>query len=413
MKYKPPKKKTIVAISILLLVMLMVTVYAQKSNLPQQTQDKEKMVVGGDEGFFKRNYTRFKGNAYVEKGSTKMLADIIEYFETNNLAIGRGNVVLKDTKSGLTVFGGYSEYFGNNNIITFYENPQLVISNNILLKGEAITLNQNEESITSKTNAYLSNNNNQIFAETIIVLSKLNIIKLIEKSTILSSNIVIQSDRGIIIITSNKVTKEMEISQYIGTGRVKIIGTNFTLESDKIVINFTNNEVKNYIATGNVKISNTNNIISSQYFMSEFSGGRDILHIGMTNVVIVNLENNDTLYSDYLFSDKKNNYELLTGNVIYVLNNGSTKIKAQSIERFLNLSMTLLKKDVILETENISIASEIAKYDEKLKIMYMVGNPRVVNEDKLGVSANIITINIQDKSSTIENGNYGYITPGM
>lgn len=391
--------------------------YAQKTTQQQVSSSrdtKDKMVVGGDEGFFRKHYTRFKGNAYVEKGNTRMLAEVIEYFETNNFAIGRGNVILKDSKSGLSVFGQYSEYYGNSNIIIFYSSPYLVITNDgIFLKGEVLILNQNDESVISKRNAYMSNANIQIFSDNIIILSKSNMIRLVRNSKIVSSNITIHSDRGVIITSSNKKTKESEISQYIGIGKVLIIGSNFSLSSDNIVINFTNNQVRDYTATGNVVISNTNNIVMAEYFRSEFEGDRDVFHIGMTNVVITNLENGDTIYSDYLFADKNNDYELLSGNATYVMDSGRTKVRAQTIERFLDIGITMLNKDVVIDSENISIKSEIGKYDEKMRTIQLIGNPRVVNEDKMGVSANVITININKRQVRIDNGNYGYVIPGM
>ncbi|MCS7299609.1 MAG: hypothetical protein RMJ37_06615 [Spirochaetia bacterium] len=407
----------VISVIIFIYLLFFIFAYAQKTTQQQDKSSrdtKDKMVVGGDEGFFRKYYTRFKGNAYVEKGSTRMLAEVIEYFETNNFAIGRGDVVLKDSKSGINVFGQYSEYYGNSNIIIFYNNPYLVITNDgIFLKGEVLILNQNDESVVSRTNAYMSNANIQMFSDNIIVLSKSNIIRLVRNSKVISSNITIHSDRGVIITSSNKKAKENEISQYIGIGRVLIIGSNFSLSSDNIVINFTNNEVKDYTATGNVVISNTNNIVMAEYFRSEFEGGRDVFHIGMTNVVITNLENGDTVYSDYLFADKNNNYELLSGNATYVIDNGRTRIKAQTIERFLDISITMLNKDVVIDSENISMMSEIGKYDEKMRTIQLIGNPRVVNEDRMGVSANVITININKRQVKIDNGNYGYVIPGM
>lgn len=388
--------------------------YAQKS--ASQSSQKDRMIVSGDEGFFKKGYTRFKGNAYVEKGSVRMFADVIEYFETNNLAIGKGNVFLKDSRSGLNVRGGYSEYYGNSNIIFFLENPYLVISNTndiTFLKGEVIILNQDDESVISETNGYMTNRSMEVFSDTIKIFSKSNIIRLIGNSKIISSNLNILSDRAVIFTYSNQITKQVEVKRYVGIGNILIVGSNFTLNSDRIVINFTNNDIYDYIAVGNVRISNESTFITSGYFRSVFSNKKDVLHIGMTNVVVSNLRNGEVMYSDNLLSDKEKNYEIFSGNVVYSLSDSRTKIRSQVAERFIDTKVVLLRKDVVLETENISIVSEMAKYDEVTKMLYMIGNPRVVSEDKLGVYANVITIDVERKSSKIQNGEYGYVLPGM
>ncbi|MEN2998066.1 MAG: hypothetical protein ABDH28_03400 [Brevinematia bacterium] len=385
--------------------------YAQKSSSVSQ---KDKMIVSGDEGFFKRGYTRFTGNAYVEKGNIRMSAEVIEYFETNNLAIGRSNVVLRDLKSGLIVKGGYSEYYGDSNFVIFFKNPHLTLPReNIFLRGDVLILDQDEESVISKTNSYLSNNSVEIFSDVIKIFSRSNVIKLSGSSRVVSSNFNIRSDSAIIFTVSNRISGGIEIKRYIGLGNVYITGTNFTLSSERIAINFTNNQVQDYIATCGVKISNEGSIITSEYFRSEFEAGRDTLHIAMTNVCISNFSNNEVIFSDYLLSDRKNNYELMVGDVMYVANRGQVKIMAKIVERFLSEGVALLRKDVVLETESINIISEMAKYDERSKLMYMVGSPRIINEDRLGVSANIVTVDVEKKRAKIEDGDYGYVIPRM
>ncbi|MFN4245402.1 MAG: hypothetical protein ACK4F9_04550 [Brevinematia bacterium] len=382
--------------------------YAQKSSYDSK---KDKMVVSGDEGFFKKGYTRFKGNAYVEKGTVKMFADVIEYFETNNLALGKGNVRLFDSSSGLNVVSGYSEYYGNSNIVLFFNSPLLTVSNKkMLLKGEVIVLDQDSESVLSITNSYLSNDGIEMLSHSIKIFSSSNLIVLSGSSKIFSTNFVIYSDRAFIHSGTNKNTKEVEIKRYVGIGGVVIVGSNFSLSSKKIVINFSNGQLFDYVAFGDVKISNNNAIVFADYFKSQFLGGDDVLHVGMTNVVVSNLSSGDVLYSDYLISDKLNKYELIAGDdVIYYINNGSVKVKSKVVERFLDRGIAILKKDVVVQSGNISIVGDIGKYDEGTKILYMLGNPKVVSEDKLGVSANVITIDVEKNKAQIENGLYGYV----
>lgn len=399
-------RRFFVGIGILLSIVFIFYSYAQKSS---QSSSKDKMIVGGDEGVFKKGYTRFSGNAYVEKGSVKMFADVIEYFETNNLAIGRGNVILRDSRSGLNVAGGYSEYYGDSNIIYFYQSPYLVLTNNnIFLKGNVIILRQNDETVISEGNSYLTNNNVELYANKIEILSKSNIIKLFRDSKIISTNFRVFSDNGFIITSSNAKTKETEIVRYIGIGNVKIVGSNFVLTSDRVVINFNNNEVSNYIAVGNVRISNQSSFITAGYFRSDFLNQRDVRHIGMTNVVISNFSTGEVLSADYLVSDRINEVDVFMGNAIYSLRDG-TKFSAQVIERFVKDGIVFARKDVILETENVKVVSEFGKYDEKLRILQMLGNPRVVSGDRLGVSVDVITIDVNKRNAKLDSGNYGYV----
>lgn len=405
----------IVCISVILFwVITIALVFSSHAQRTSSAQKKDKMVVSGDEGFFKKGYARFTGNAYAEKGSIRMSADVIEYFETNNLAIGRGGVVLKDSKTGLTVVGGYSRYYGESNVVVFSGKPWLAApENNFFLRGELLTIYQDEEYVVSETNSYLSNSRMEVYSDVIEILSKSNLTRLVGNARVVLSNVTITSDRALIITESNRSSREMEVKRFIGIGNVTIYSSNSLLKCSSVVINFTNNEVYDYIAVGGVRISNENTLIFSEYFRSEFYRNEDIIHIGMTNVVMSNLGNDEVVYSDYLFSDRRNGYELLTGNVVYVVNRGEVRIMAQVVERFLREGFSLLRKSVVLETEGVRIVSEIARYDERMKILYMVGNPRVVSEDRLGVSANTIVIDVEKKSARIENGSYGYVIPGM
>lgn len=401
-------KKVIAGVFIIISVAFVFIFYSYGQKASQGT-GKDKMIVGGDEGIFKKGYTRFSGNAYVEKGSVRMFAEVIEYFETNNLAIGRGNVVLKDLKSGLNVSGGYSEYYGDSNIIYFYQSPYLILSNNnIFLKGDVIILKQNDEIVVSEGNSYLTNNDVEMYANKIEIMSKSNIIKLIKNSKIISTNFWVFSDNGFIITSNNAKTKETEILKYVGIGNVRVVGSNFILDAERIVINFDNNEVSNYIAVGDVKISNQDSFITAGYFRSEFHKGRDVKHIGMTNVSISNFSTGEMLFADYLVSDRVSQTDVFIGNAVYILRDG-TKFSAQVIERFVKDGLVIAKKDVILETDNVRVISEFGRYDEKLKMLYMLGNPRVVSSDKLGVSVDVITIDVNKKSAKLDSGNYGYV----
>lgn len=399
-------KRLLFVVGILLSVGFIFYSYAQRDS---QNSTRDKMVVGGDEGIFKRGYTRFSGNAYVEKGSVRMFADVIEYFETNNVAIGKGNVILRDLKSGLSVRGGYSEYYGNSNIIFFYQSPYLVLSNSdIFLRGDVILLKQEEETVVSEGNSYLTNNRVEMFAGKIEVSSRSNLIRLLRNAKITSTNFRIFSDNGFIITSNDLKSKETEIVRYVGIGNVRVEGTNFVLSADRIVINFNDNEVRDYIAVGNVRISNENSFIVAGYFRSEFFKGRDVKHVGMSNVVISNFSTGEVLLAEYLVSDRVNETDVFIGNASYRLRDG-TVFNAQVIERFLRDGIVFAKKDVILETENIKIVSEFAKYDEKLRMLQMLGNPRVVSGEKLGVSVEVITIDVSKRSAKLDSGNYGYV----
>ncbi len=388
-----------------------------KSSHDKSSSDvkKGKMLVSGDEGFFKKGYTRFRGNAYVEKGSVKMFADVIEYFETNNLALGKGNVKLFDYESGLNVTSKYSEYYGNSNVILFFDSPVLTISNkNFLLRGDVIVLDNESESILSFTNSYLSNGNVEVFSDSIKIFSTSNLIRLTGNSKVFSTNFTIYSDEAFIISATNKSTKELEIKRYVGIGKVVVTGSNFSLSSERIVINFSNGQLIDYIAFGGVNLSNDSTIVLSEYFRSQFYEGKDVLHIGMTNVVVSNLSSGDVLYSDYLISDKVNKYDLITGEkVYYIIKDSGAKVRAKVIERFIERKVVILKKDVVVETDNISVVGDIGKYDESTKILSMLGNPKVVSGDNVGVSASVITIDVESRSAKIENGSYGYVMQEM
>jgi lipopolysaccharide assembly outer membrane protein LptD (OstA) len=381
-----------------------------------QESSKEKMTVGGDVGYFKKNYTRFEGNAYVEKGTVRMTANSIEYFETNNLAICRGSVVLNESKNGLKVYGGYSEYFGDSNVIKFYDSPSLTLTNkNIFLIGDTILLDQKKELIVSEGNAILSNESFVGSSHKIKVLSKGNKVIFISNATIVSSNISVKSGLGIVYFTTNRESKEMVIEKYVGVGEVEIFDGNSFLKSSNIVINFfPNGEIKDYVATGNVLISNSNTLISSEYFRSVFTNkNKDIYHVGLTNVILRDLRSGDIIRGEYLFSDKVNNYEMVSINAEYISKEKGVTVKAETIERFTDGKFVYMRKNVIIETESIKIVGEIAKYDEILKYMYVVGDPKVVSKDDLGISANYIVLDVDKDRIEILNGSYGYVKPGM
>ncbi len=381
-----------------------------------QETSKEKMTVGGDVGYFRKNYTRFEGNAYVEKGTVKMTANIIEYFETNNLAICRGNVVLNESRNGLRVYGGYSEYFGDSNIIKFYESPSLTLTNkNIFLSGDTIILDQKNELIASEGNAILSNESFIGSSHKIEVLSKENRIIFISNANIVSSNINVKSSLGIVYFATNKQTKETSIKKYIGVGEVEIFDGSSFLKSRNIVINFfPNGEIKDYVATGNVLISNSNTLISSEYFRSVFTNkNKDIYHIGLTNVVFRDLRSGDIIKGEYLFSDKVNNYEVVSIDAEYVSKEKGVTVKAEIIERLINDKLVYMSKNVVIETESVKIVGEIARYDELSKYMYVVGDPRVLSKDEMGISANCIVLDVDKNRVEILGGSYGYVKPGM
>lgn len=371
-------------------------------------------MVGGDVGFFKKNYTRFSGNAFVEKDSARMIADEIEYFELTNLAVGRGNVVLTESKNGLVVRSGYSEYYGDSNLIIFLNNPELTLSNrNVFLKGDILVLDQSNEIVISSNNSFLTNDNLTAYADVIKILNKSNITRFIGNSKIISSNLTVYSDNGFILMVTNKKTKEIVIDKYVGVGNVRIIDKSGFLSCDRIVINFESGEINDYIAYGNVKISNSNTFITSQYFRSVFNNGKDISHVGMTNVVIVNLENSDKMYGDNLFSDKVNGFEFLYGNAIYESTNRNMKVYSEVIERHINQKVVYMKKNVRVTTGEIEIVSDLGKYDEDTGYMYFFGNARVLSGEKLGLSVNSVLVDSKKDKVIFYGSDYGYVLPGM
>jgi len=383
---------------------------------PSQGSKKDKMIVGGDVGYFKKNYTKFEGNAYVEKETVRITANTIEYFETNNLAISKGNVILNESRNGLRVSGGYSEYLGDINVIKFYEEPILTLSNkNIFLNGDVIILDQSNETITSKGNATLTNESMIGKSDKIKILSKLNQIIFISNANIVYSNINVKSDIGIVYLVTNKKTKETTIEKYVGIGNTEIDDNSSLLKSSNVVINFTpKGEISDYIAVGNVLISNSNNVITSEYFRSVFTNGnKDIYHVGLTNVLLNDVKSGDIIRGEYLFSDKVNGYEIVSINAQYISKARGVNVKSEVIERFIKEKFILMKKNVIIETESTKIIGELAKYDEVSKYMYVVGDPKVISKDELGISANHIVLDVEKNKIEILNGSYGYVKPGM
>ncbi|MGC8767071.1 MAG: hypothetical protein ACP5QP_05160 [Brevinematia bacterium] len=397
---------------ILSLFLFLLVIYS----FPQVKGKKEsdRMVVGGDMGFFKKNYTKFNGNAFVEKGSARMLADEIEYFELTNLAIGRGNVVLTESKNGLIIKGGYSEYYGDKNLIVFFESPNLTLSNrNIFLKGDVLFLDQSNEIVVSSNNSFLTNEKLVAYADVIEIINRSNIIRFLGNSKVISSNFTIYANNGFVFMVTNKYTKEINIDKYVGIGNVKIFDNSGFLLCDRIVINFESNEVKDYVSYGNVKISNSNTYITSDYFRSVFDKGKDILHIGMTNVSVINLDNGDRMYGDNLFSDKVKGFEFLYGNAVFESQGRNIRVYSHVIERHVDKKIIYMKKDVRVRTEGIDIVSDIGKYDESTGYMYLLGNARILSGDKLGLSVNSIVVDSKKDKVTFYGSDYGYVIPGM
>ncbi len=378
----------------------------------------EKMIVGGETGIFKKNYTKFSGEAYVIKGFTEMKADEIEYFELTNIAYGYGNVILSDKSNGLVVKGGRSVFYGNENVIEFFVDPILEITNeNITLKGEKITLSQSDSSVFAESNSFVKSENFEAYANKIYIYSSSNFVRLIGDSTIFSSNMVVKSDSGLVFFTSktNKGKVEKRISKYMGIGDVFISNSQGILNSEKIIVFFDeNNSVSEYVALGEVTISNETSVIACEYFRSVFDNeGKDILHIALTNVMVRDMNTGDVVKGKYLMSDKVKKYEVITENASFYSKANDTTVNAEVIERFSELRLVYLKKDVVISTPNADITGDFAIYDEINKSMEVFGNPKVVRDDKLGLSANVIILDLKSNEISIRNGNYGYVVPGM